>query len=70
MSLRGRYSAVPTIDVTIGSFPDDLAKGIAAVFADIGVPEPDIGIHFRHVTGREVAGAGGGFPFRAQDAPW
>jgi phenylpyruvate tautomerase PptA (4-oxalocrotonate tautomerase family) len=61
-------------DVTLGEIDEvekrRLAKGVAAVFADIGVPEPDIGIHFRHVTGRDVAGAGGEFPFRAQDAPW
>jgi phenylpyruvate tautomerase PptA (4-oxalocrotonate tautomerase family) len=53
MSLRGGYSAVPTIDVTIGSLPDDLRRRLVermtAVFTTPDTPSGRVTIVFRHI---------------------
>jgi phenylpyruvate tautomerase PptA (4-oxalocrotonate tautomerase family) len=62
------------VDITIGPLEEAekrrVATGVSDALATIGVPDDLISIHFRHVTGRDVAGAGGMFPFRPSGSQW
>ncbi len=65
---------VGIVDVTIGGLEEAekrrIAVGVSRALVDAGVAEGQIEIHFRHVTGRDVAEGGGNFPFRPPGSKW
>lgn len=62
------------VDITIGPLEEGdkrrIAVGVSNALTAIGIPENEIQILFRHVTGRDVAEGGGAFPFRPDGSPW
>jgi phenylpyruvate tautomerase PptA (4-oxalocrotonate tautomerase family) len=66
---------MPTIEVTIGRLREEqkrqIARGIAGVLMDAGIPRESIRIIFRHVSREDVAVEDGRFPYwpEESDAP-
>jgi phenylpyruvate tautomerase PptA (4-oxalocrotonate tautomerase family) len=74
MTKSGAIAGPGIVDLTVGDLGEDekrhIAKGVSDALLAAGVPEEFVLIHFLHVTGRDVAEAGGVFPFRPEGSPW